>query len=695
LRRSVKRERTDGKGDLEGYRLVTLDVFDTCLSRDFIAQESLWRLVGRYLAEAVPGMPGEREFVRLRGEAEDHVRQLSPRDDISLPDVYSRLAELLHWDAADTERAMGVEEELEARGLHVNPAIGPILASLPDLPLCYLTDTPHRGTFIARCLADNGLPDAPVLSSGDLGLLKGRGALFGEAVTRFGVLPTEILHIGNDFTSDGVGSSAARVSFRPVLDANPTRYETTLDASAHRADTLVGPVLAGASRAFRLREEVPAPAALRSVAAGVAGPAILASAAWTLLRAEADGVDTVYYVSRDGEILLAAANVLRRELGLAPGVECRYLFGSRQAWHLPALALKRGAGFAAALRAQLERPGPLNLAEMLAKLDLDAAEQQAIQAEVAPDLSLDAPLGERRDQLVNALVSSEDFRALVHTRAVAALERTTGYLRQEQMIGGAHRSALVDVGWLGHATRSLVAIAADQGAEVLPYFTGGLAGHGSEFAPENSRAFLIEARGEEPAIQQPLVHLLESFCAGHGHSAIGYAEYDGRYIPAFANNEADVMTAHWDLDTYQQLVLGYVEIAAQALKRNGMTLTLADLGAIRPALIKNVVALWRSPTYGEAQVWGSCPFLYDASSSGVLGRAVKPRELLSYLAAARKPDERPRFGPWRQATIALTLGNRWLSDPLGLPQLLVPERRHAELARLRMLMGPMGPIRAR
>jgi hypothetical protein len=191
------------------------------------------------------------------------------------------------------------------------------------------------------------------------------------------------------------------------------------------------------------------------------------------------------------------------------------------------------------------------------------------------------------------------------------------------------------------------------------------------------------------------VHLLESFCAGHGSSTTGYAETAGHYAPVFDDNPADVFTNHWDLDTYQQLVLSYVELACQQLKKNDVELSLAALGALRPALIRNLVALWHSPTYEEATVWGGCPFLWDDTSSGVLGRAVKPRDLLGYLAAPIKPHAWPRFGPWRQATIALTVGGPRLRDPLGLPQLLEPHRRHTELARLRMLRGSMGAFRRR
>jgi hypothetical protein len=191
-----------------------------------------------------------------------------------------------------------------------------------------------------------------VLSSGGLGRRKGTGSLFREAMARFGVQRGEVLHIGNDARSDGAGSAVAGVAFGPLSAANPNRYERTLDVvtsggpggplgpGVAGTGGLLAACLAGAGRVLRLEESSRFPAALLSVVSGVAGPTIFAAASWALLSAQADDIQALYFVSRDGEILLAAADLLQRELGLAPDIECRYLYGSRRARQLPALSLK-------------------------------------------------------------------------------------------------------------------------------------------------------------------------------------------------------------------------------------------------------------------------------------------------------------------------------------------------------------------
>lgn len=157
------------------YRLLTLDVFDTCLIRDYISQESLWYQLGQRIAADFPGISGAADFVRLREEAEERARDLGACEDITLPDVYRHLASAVGWDAGQRDRAAALEEEAEAVGLRLNPAARSLITQAQDAVVCYLTDTPHRGAFIRSCLDGQSLPPGPVLSSGDLGLRKGTG----------------------------------------------------------------------------------------------------------------------------------------------------------------------------------------------------------------------------------------------------------------------------------------------------------------------------------------------------------------------------------------------------------------------------------------------------------------------------------------------------------------------------------------
>jgi hypothetical protein len=99
------------------YALLTLDVFDTCLIRDFIGQESLWYLLGAEIMKQLPGVPSEADFVRLRGDSENYARSQSTAEDIKLAQVYERLGALCGWDTARQQQAIRLEEEMPRRAL--------------------------------------------------------------------------------------------------------------------------------------------------------------------------------------------------------------------------------------------------------------------------------------------------------------------------------------------------------------------------------------------------------------------------------------------------------------------------------------------------------------------------------------------------------------------------------------------------
>jgi FMN phosphatase YigB (HAD superfamily) len=644
------------------FSLLTLDVFDTCLIRDFVSQESLWYLLGQEIIKHLPGISSATEFARLRGSSEEEVRGQGEDEDITLADVYARIAASRDWTSAQQRQAMALEEDLESRGLGPNPAARALLANAQGAPVSYLTDTPHRGEFIRRCLDEHSLPAGKVLSSGDLGLRKGTGSLFQEASMRFNLGYRQMLHIGNDLRSDAAGSARAGVPFALFPDANPTRYEEALDGATKRSGGLLAAVLAGRGRLFRLTKADQAPPALVSVVSGVAGPAIFSAAAWILLSAQRDGVDTLYFVARDGEILLAVVETLQRELGIATEVECRYLYGSRRAWHLPALSLTPPADVPAALRRLLVQSGKSSLRDLLSHLGLDANEAVPVVAQELADVAADAPLGDRLTGVIEALAASSSLQSLVLARAKAEHEATVAYLRQEKVFSSA-RPGLVDIGWHGAASASLSAIAAAQGTDVLCYFAGGLCGRESVGAPKDSRAFLIDARGEEPQTRQALVHLMESFCAGSGGSTLGYEETDGRWGPQLAPDQTN-RTMAWGLRDFQALVCEYVMEVCRGLVKISWSITTEELNILRPYLIANLCTLWYSPTYAEAELWGSFPF-EDDEGSPVLGRAISPSDLVRYFLNFKNTEKRPRFGPWRQAVVARSIGSRRFADPFS------------------------------
>ena len=314
--------------------VLSLDVFETCLIRDVGQQEGVWQLVCRRLREQGNDVPGDLAFAELRGLAEDTVRRASEKEDVSLAEVYRELGNSLGWTAESCAMAADVECGVEFDVARANPRAAELVGGADPDRLWYLSDSVLPASLIAGMLRSQGYPDGEVTTSGDEGLRKLSGSLFRSMADRTGVKPRDIRHIGNDVRVDGGGSARSGVGFVHVPEANYNRYERALDSPSSRASGLLGSCLAAASRRCRLELSDVVDPGLLSVECSVAGPTIFACAAWALRSAEADGIRRLFFVARDGEILLRAALIIQEQLGIAPAVECRYLYGSRLAWHL-------------------------------------------------------------------------------------------------------------------------------------------------------------------------------------------------------------------------------------------------------------------------------------------------------------------------------------------------------------------------
>ena len=115
-----------------------------------------------------------------------------------------------------------------------------------------------------------------------------------------------------------------------------TRYEEMLEQFATESAGFSS-LVAGTSRLARLQDR-PAnrhEATISGIAGSLIAPIITFYAMWLLREARNRGLQRLYFVARDGYLVKKVTDALIQALGLR--LESRYLYGSRQSWHLPAI----------------------------------------------------------------------------------------------------------------------------------------------------------------------------------------------------------------------------------------------------------------------------------------------------------------------------------------------------------------------
>ena len=204
-------------------------------------------------------------------------------------------------------------------------------------------------------------------------------------------------------------------------------------------------------------------AALAKVASGVVGPMLVGYALWVAAQARRRGIKRLYYAARDGQVMYKVAqHVMAR---VAPDIEVRYLYGSRQAWVASASAFSDDV-----LKRWLVVPRDSTARTTLRRVGLDV--ERLHQETRLPFLR-----GDRAD----SVLSHEDHRELgerlfaepvlswVKAAAAETAAGTIAYLRQEGLFDGTP-SALVDSGWGGMTAHALDVLLKQEGGSAVSHF---------------------------------------------------------------------------------------------------------------------------------------------------------------------------------------------------------------------------------
>ncbi len=580
--------------------LASFDVFDTVLTRRVGDPNVVFELLGRRLHEQgrIPVPP--RVFAAARAECDAQLIT-SLRRHPTLVEIHDAVATALSVPEGAAADWVAAEEVLERELVVPLPgAVDEVAAARADHDgVVFVSDTPHRAELLRELLEREGLalPEDQVFTSGGTPYSKSRGGLFTEIASRLGDDVT-FFHRGDHPRSDVAAARAEGWYAEHVGRGRLTRYEDLLESRSRDLD-LVGSWLAGASRIARLEavgRGVPAPVA--QVSSGALGPLLVGYALWVAGQARARGVKRLYFVARDGEVMLAAA---RHVLAVvAPDLELRYLYGSRQPWIF---------GAAATSDTILERwvtvGRDFTVRTALARVQLTPEEAYAVTGDPlfdpsTADEALDAE-GRRR---IPELLTGPDYLERVRKNAETQAQETLAYLRQEGFFDGVP-SALVDAGWKGHTAEAFDHLVQREGGLPVHHLLIGIVEAELDLRREAGVLmvpWLFDQQREHAprtSFENPHV-FVEMLCAGTTGRTLGYERDGDRMRPVLAEAVNERVIA-WGLAEMQAVAVRVAELVAPVLHAEHVHLDLRS--SVRDALR----TLWLTPTPAEAEAWGSFP----------------------------------------------------------------------------------------
>ena len=598
------------------YDLISFDVFDTLLTRAVGSPSSLFILLGR-----MPEVQGitrctPEEFARIRIDAERRARP--DLGEATLERIYLELSASLSLEPQQAKELLQAELQLEHRLSRSVPSARELLAAERGNRRVAISDIYLPTPEVDALLDRHGLREQldRVYVSSDVGVRKGTGHLFHAILKTEEVSGRRWCHVGDDVWSDYKVPRALGIAAQSVHSARLNRFENIWES--HRWDTSgLSSLFAGGSRLARLTaSDFPAEEPVVRVAAGVAAPALTSYVLWVLNRAVSEGIDRLYFLARDGEILYQIAQRLCSRLGIS--IELRYLYGSRYAFRR-ATAASAPIATAAWL---FEQARSLSNVEALSWIGLD--ERTARTTLHRNGLPFDC----RTPDLIAQLEHDELFVRDAVVSAEQARELASQYLAEQGLCDDVS-FAVVDTGWSGRLLQAMHELLLPLGSGVSRAFFMAYqrSATGDDFhAPEAISGYLYDERqavGYHEA-RKSLWWLAEAFCVAEHGLTVGFERVTpGAAVTPLLASERNPALEHWPWwHHYRRAVYRFVE---QSVWDSDVANLHADM---RPAVVEVLDELWSRPDDAESATWGLFPFEQDpiAGRTRPLARPIGHRD---------------------------------------------------------------------
>ena len=343
-----------------------------------------------------------------------------------------------------------------------------------------------------------------------------------------------------------------------------------------------------------------------NTATNVIAPLIFGFVSWVLIQAKQQGIQRLYFMARDGQILFKVAQAINSQWGYE--IDCRYFYGSRQAFHFPTIESMGEQEF----NWLLDNPGFLSIRIICERVNLkpELIDDTLSRYEFRED-SWDKELNDSEITILKEVFQDPSVLVQILSTAKIFRDRAIGYFKQEGM-GDNIPYATVDIGWSGKSQRSLSNLLAagniypDTG---LRGFFFGLLSSTQAFPKDQLMPYFLEVndRSDRYFLCDP--QILELFMAADHGSTVRYDKQGDRYIPILRSksNESGI---EWGLLVQHRAIVNFAEHLTKNLQSKECATS--DFKQITEDLLK---AFIRNPSNAEAESFGTQPFSRHQSES--------------------------------------------------------------------------------
>ncbi len=500
----------------------SFDIFDTVLTRRLSCPVDVFTMVGKRLKSEGIRIPPFGLFRKLRIRSERWSRRFEPSYEVLLPDIYRLLGRILMWSESQRLRAAEIEREIEASVLCATPfgCAAVCEARRNGCRVAFVSDMYLEGDFLRSLLAREnlGMPDDLIAVSGEWKCSKAGSMIWPALLKQLKVAPAELFHQGDNLLSDVESPQRHGIAAKRLGTAEVSRWEQWQPKRSPLSVESWGGI-AALSRMARVSCENPDDY-WTQLGTGVLGPMLVGFTSWLLAQAKNDGIQTLWFLSRDGWLFYRAAQLINDD----PKLQLQYIGVNR-------LQLGHAQEGSRALVDLFSGSRKITWELLAERLCFSAAELESLQSAVGSSKDRGARLSKAEQEEVVTLLAQADWQELLIRKAHEAGENVKAYVAQcQSSVTGA--LGLVDIGWAGRTQDGLQQFCPtlEQG-----YYLG-LCGQKPFGSPK--RAWLFDTSTQDGACSLNFFQrMIEVLIGGVSGPLQGYVSKNNALHPRFAPEE--------------------------------------------------------------------------------------------------------------------------------------------------------------
>lgn len=323
-------------------QVISADLFDTLLFRTVKYPVDVFELAGkrgkacRYIKEHIE--PVEYKYVRI--EAEKQARELNREryntSEVTLDEIYRCMPDNVCMPLEMKKIELDIEKEVCYANSEVLQLLqeqkreGKKIILISDMYLSKqeLTALLHSSGI------DNKLFDRIFVSSEER-VSKAQGKLYSKVLAEMKNLPNEIIHIGDNYTSDILNAKELGIHTF-YYDVISNEHEQFFELEELKYGNIAGEIYALRKTIYNQAEALNEEEKIWFRLGGcIIAPLLSAACEWVLYTAKKNSIKTIYPLMREGKILAELLSIANKKSNLK--INIKPLYVSRKAMFLPSI----------------------------------------------------------------------------------------------------------------------------------------------------------------------------------------------------------------------------------------------------------------------------------------------------------------------------------------------------------------------